>query len=59
MTTIAETHVKFVSQAEIIAKQRYYLRDDENEIMEDSPDLFRRVARAVSAIEDNFFTLSV
>jgi len=59
MTTIADTHVKFVSQAEIIAKQRYYLRDDENEIVEDSPDLFRRVARAVSAIEDNFYTLSV
>ena len=59
MLVTATSQNTFVPQAEIIAKQRYYLRDEANDILEDSTDLFQRVAQAIAAVEDDFYTLSV
>ena len=59
MTVTATSPSTFVPQAEIIAQHRYYLRDEAHDIIEEAPDLFRRVARAIAAVEDNFYTLSI
>jgi ribonucleoside-diphosphate reductase alpha chain len=38
-------------QAETIAKKRYYLKDEAGETVEDSTDMFKRVAKTVALIE--------
>jgi len=52
MVTLAE-------QAELVAKKRYYLKNDENVPIEDADSMFRRVATAVSAVETKYGKLEV
>ena len=53
MTTTLAPH------AEVVAKNRYYLKNDEGEIVEDGNALFKRVAKAVAAVEDQYLTLPI
>ena len=46
-------------QAETVLNHRYYLKDQQNTPMEDSSAMFRRVAKAIAAIEDQYYTLPV
>ena len=46
-------------QAETVLNNRYYLKDQQNTPMEDSSAMFRRVAKAIAAIEDQYYTLPV
>ena len=46
-------------QAETVLAHRYYLKDDTSEPLEDSDGLFRRVAKAIASIEDQYLTLKV
>ena len=41
-------------QAETIAKKRYYLRDETGETVENSTDMFKRVAKAVGLVEQTY-----
>ena len=41
-------------QAEIIAKKRYYLKDKTGETVENSIDMFKRVAKAVGSVEQMY-----
>ena len=56
-TTIANTNI--TPQAETVLSHRYYLKDRENVPIEDSSAMFRRVAKAIAAIEDQYLTLPV
>ena len=53
MTTTLAPH------AEVVAKNRYYLKNDKGEIVEDGNALFKRVAKAVAAVEDQYLTLPI
>jgi len=57
--TIGTIPVTLSSQAEIVAKKRYFLKDDSNEIVEDAPALFRRVADAIAAVEKQYGKLDI
>ena len=46
-------------QAETVLTHRYYLKDTKSEPIEDSDGLFRRVAKAIANVEDQYFTLKV
>ena len=46
-------------QAEIVLGHRYYLKNLEGEIIEDSKALFNRVATAIAAIESKHLTLPI
>ena len=41
-------------QAETIAKKRYYLKDKAGETVENSTDMFKRVAKTVGLIEQMY-----
>ena len=56
-TTISTTNIS--PQAETVLSHRYYLKDRYNESVEDAPAMFRRVAKAIAAIEDQYYTLPV
>ena len=58
-TTTLPTDIKFVPQAEVIASKRYYLRNKEDEIIEDSPNLFKRVAKTIASAEKIYPVLPV
>jgi ribonucleoside-diphosphate reductase alpha chain len=51
--------VMLAAQAELVAKKRYYLKDDENVPIEDADGMFRRVADAVGAAETMYGKLEV
>ena len=51
--------VALASQAETVAKKRYYLKNDENEPIEDADKMFRRVADAVAEVEVEYGKLPV
>ena len=54
------TTVSVVSeQAEVILNHRYYLKDNNNQVVEDASAMFNRVAKAVAAIENHYYTLPV
>jgi len=53
MTTTLAPH------AETVAKNRYYLKNNEGETIEDGNALFSRVAEAIAKVEDDYFTLPV
>ncbi len=38
-------------QAEVVAKKRYYLKNEQGEIIEDAEKMFKRVAKGVASIE--------
>ena len=58
MTTTI-TPITISPQAETVLNHRYYLKDRYNESVEDAPAMFRRVAKAIAAIEDQYYTLPV
>jgi len=49
----------FSEQAEVILKHRYFLKDDNGEHIESGSDIFKRVAKAIAAMEKNYFILPV
>ena len=51
--------VMLAAQAELVARKRYYLKDDENEPIENADDMFRRVAAAVGDVETRYGKLNV
>ena len=53
------TQTKLVPQAEVVARNRYYLKNDQGETTEDSHDLFNRVAKAIAKVDDQYYTLPV
>ena len=53
MTTTLAPH------AEVVAKNRYYLKNEAGEVVEDGNELFKRVAKAVAAVEDQYLTLPI
>ena len=53
------TQTKLVPQAEVVARNRYYLKNDQGETTEDSNDLFNRVAKAIAKVDDQYYTLPV
>jgi ribonucleoside-diphosphate reductase alpha chain len=51
--------VTLAAQAELVAKKRYYLKDEDSVPVEDADGMFRRVAAAVSAVETKYGKLEV
>ena len=51
--------VMLAAQAELVAKKRYYLKDEDSVPVEDADGMFRRVAAAVSAVETKYGKLEV
>ena len=51
--------VTLAAQAELVAKKRYYLKDDENQPTENADQMFKRVADAVSSVETKYGKLPV
>tara|TARA_R110002020_G_scaffold284230_5_gene499809 strand:+ start:1290 stop:3176 length:1887 start_codon:yes stop_codon:yes gene_type:complete len=51
--------VNLSEQAEIVLGHRYFLKNQQGEIAETSADLFRRVAKAIAAVEPLYYTLPV
>jgi len=51
--------VTLAPQAELVARKRYYLKDDENKPIENAEKMFRRVADSISSIETNYGKLAV
>ena len=49
--TIGTIPITLSPQAKVVAQKRYFLKDDSNEVIEDAPAMFRRVADAIAAIE--------
>ena len=58
-----ETHLKnnpvIADQAEVILNHRYYLKDKQGDVVEDSTKLFERVANAISKIDVDYGKLAV
>ena len=46
-------------QAQTVLGHRYFLKDEQSKPKEDENGLFRRVAKAVAKIEDQYLTLPV
>ena len=46
-------------QAQVVLKHRYFLKNDNGEIVENGEELFRRVAKAIADIEKEYITLPV
>jgi len=57
--TIATLPVSLSPQAEVVAQKRYFLKNDDNEVVEEAPDMFRRVADAVAAVEIQYGKLDI
>ena len=51
--------VMLEAQAELVARKRYYLKDDDNNPVENSDDMFKRVAAAVGDVETRYGKLNV
>ena len=47
------------TQAQVILTHRYFLKNDAGETIENGIGLFKRVAKAISSIENNYMTLPV
>ena len=62
-TDIIKTHDKkdfsLSEQAEVVLKHRYFLKNKEGTIIEDSDALFMRVAKSIASVEKKFLTLPV
>jgi ribonucleoside-diphosphate reductase alpha chain len=51
--------VILAAQAELVAKKRYYLKDNKNQPTENADQMFKRVADAVSSVETKYGKLPV
>ena len=47
------------TQAQVILKHRYFLKNDNGDTVENSDALFKRVATAITAVESSYFSLPV
>ena len=56
---IGESESEMTEQAEVVLNHRYYLKATDGEVTENSSELFRRVAKAVSSIEKEYKILPV
>lgn len=64
MTTTQTTSIRTIpvtlsTQAKVVAEKRYFLKNDDNEIIEDAPAMFRRVADAIASVETQYGKLEV
>ena len=50
MATVVSPTAKVSEQAEVILNHRYYLKNSNNEVIEDSGAMFNRVAKAIASI---------
>ena len=57
--TIGAIPITLSSQAEVVAKKRYFLKNDSNEVVEDAPAMFRRVADAIASVEKQYGKLDI
>lgn len=57
--TIGTIAINLSPQAEVVATKRYFLKNDNNEVTEDAPAMFRRVADAIAAVETQYGKLDV
>tara|TARA_R110000765_G_scaffold232507_6_gene335849 strand:+ start:197 stop:2089 length:1893 start_codon:yes stop_codon:yes gene_type:complete len=46
-------------QAQVVLRHRYFLKDENNNIIENGDELFKRVAKAVASIDSNYYGLPV
>ena len=58
-TTITELPISLSPQAEVVAQKRYFLKNTDNEIVENASEMFRRVANAVASVEKQYGKLDV
>ena len=61
MTTTA-THAAsstLSEQAQVVLNQRYFLKNDKEDVVEDGDKLFKRVASAVASMEKEYYTLPI
>jgi len=58
-TTITELPISLSPQAEVVAQKRYFLKNTDNEIVENASEMFRRVADAVASVEKQYGKLDV
>ena len=57
---ITEIHpVTLAPQSEVVAKKRYYLKEQNGDVVENASSLFNRVATAIAAIESTYGTLDI
>ena len=56
MTTVA---TPLSEQAEKVLNHRYFLKDTEGEVIEDGDAMFRRVAKAIAAVDETYVLLPV
>ena len=57
--TIGAIPITLSPQAEVVAKKRYFLKNDSNEVVEDAPAMFRRVADAMASVEKQYGKLDI
>ena len=58
-TSIGTIPITLSSQASVVAEKRYFLKNDDNEVIEDAPTMFRRVADAIAAVETQYGKLAI
>ena len=59
MTTINYQPVQLSEQSKTILEHRYFLKDDDSNIIETPEELFERVAKGVASVETLYGTLPV
>ena len=59
MVTTEVRPVTLAPQSEVVAKKRYYLKEQNGDIIENAASLFNRVATAVASIESIYGTLEI
>ena len=55
MTIVTDTHPQVSSQSETILQHRYYLKDEDHNLIEDSHGLFQRVAEAIARVDSEWY----
>ena len=55
MAIAIDTYPQLSEQSEIILKHRYYLKDEEHNLIEDSHSLFQRVAEAIALVDSEWY----
>ena len=59
MVTTEVRPITLAPQSEVVAKKRYYLKEQNGEVIENASSLFNRVATAVASIESIYGTLEI
>ena len=59
MTTVNYKSVQLSEQSKTILEHRYFLRDDNRDVIETPEELFKRVAKGVASVETMYGTLPV